>query len=146
MFFKGFVETNPVVFQHFIRISCADLNISGQTYCQFAACFVGWYSGNDFSVEEARETIRIINKFVLKVPLADDEIETILRDDAFKKPVFFMGSTFLFDKFATFLKNNHHIIKINNQLHIYKNGIYISGLAEIEAEMIKHIPQLNRSE
>ena len=100
---------------------------------------------NDFSVEEARETIRIINKFVLKVPLSDDEIETVLRDDAFKKPVFFMGSTFLFDKFATFLKNNNHIIKINNQLHIYKNGIYISGMAEIEAEMIQHIPGLNRA-
>lgn len=100
---------------------------------------------NDFSVEEARETIRIINKFALKVPLSDDEIETVLRDDAFKKPVFFMGSTFLFDKFATFLKNNNHIIKINNQLHIYKNGIYISGLAEIEAEMIQHIPGLNRA-
>lgn len=100
---------------------------------------------NDFSVEEARETIRIINKFVLKVPLSDDEIETVLRDDAFKKPVFFMGSTFLFDKFATFLKNNNHIIKINNQLHIYKNGIYIYGLAEIEAEMIQHIPGLNRA-
>lgn len=100
---------------------------------------------NDFSVEEARETIRIINRFVLKVPLSDDEIETVLRDDAFKKPVFFMGSTFLFDKFATFLKNNNHIIKINNQLHIYKNGIYISGLAEIEAEMIQHIPGLNRA-
>lgn len=100
---------------------------------------------NDFSVEEARETIRIINKFVLKVPLSDDEIETVLRDDAFKKPVFFMGSTFLFDKFATFLKNNNHIIKINNQLHIYKNGIYISGLAEIEAEMIQHTPGLNRA-
>ena len=100
---------------------------------------------NDFSVEEARETIRIINKFVLKVPLSDDEIETVLRDDAFKKPVFFNGSAFLFDKFATFLKNNNHIIKINNQLHIYKNGIYISGLAEIEAEMIQHIPGLNRA-
>lgn len=100
---------------------------------------------NDFSVEEARETIRIIDKFVLKVPLSDDEIETVLRDDAFKKPVFFMGSTFLFDKFAIFLKNNNHIIKINNQLHIYKNGIYISGLAEIEAEMIQHIPGLNRA-
>lgn len=100
---------------------------------------------NDFSVEEARETIRIINKFVLKVPLSDDEIETVLRDDAFKKPVFFMGSTFLFDKFATFLKNNNHIIKINNQLHIYKNGIYISGMGEIETEMIQHIPGLNRA-
>lgn len=100
---------------------------------------------NDFSVEEAREAIKIINKFVLKVPLSEDEINTILRDDAFKKPVFFMGSSFLFDKFATFLKNNNHIIKINNQLHIYKNGIYISGYSEIEAAMIQHIPQLNRA-
>ena len=100
---------------------------------------------NDFSVEEARETIRIINKFVLKVPLSDDEIETVLRDDAFKKPVFFMGSTFLFDKFATFLKNNNHIIKINNQLCVYKNGIYVSGKQNIEATMIQHIPGLNRA-
>lgn len=100
---------------------------------------------NGFSVEESRECIRIINKFVLKCPLADDEIETILRDEAFKKPVFFMGSTFLFDKFAAFLKSNHHIIKINNQLHIYRNGIYVSGLAEIESEMIHHIPSLNRA-
>lgn len=101
--------------------------------------------GCNFTVEEIRETIRIINKFVLKIPLAENEIETILRDDSFKKPVFFNGSAFLFDKFAAFLKTNHHIIKINNQLHIYRNGIYIPGASEIEAEMIKHIPQLNRA-
>ena len=100
---------------------------------------------NDFTVEEARETIRIINKFVLKVPLSDDEIETILRDDAFKKPIFYMGSTFLFDKFATYIKNNDHIIKINNQLCVYRNGIYVSGKHNIEAAMIQHIPQLNRA-
>lgn len=99
----------------------------------------------NFTVEEIRETIRIINKFVLKIPLAENEIETILRDDSFKKPVFFNGSAFLFDKFAAFLKTNNHIIKINNQLHIYRNGIYIPGTSEIEAEMIKHIPQLNRA-
>lgn len=101
--------------------------------------------GGNFTVEEIRETIRIINKFVLKIPLAENEIETILRDDSFKKPVFFNGSAFLFDKFAAFLKTNNHIIKINNQLHIYRNGIYISGASEIEAEMIRHIPQLNRA-
>ena len=100
---------------------------------------------NDFTVEQARETIRIINKFVRKVPLSDGEIETILRDDAFKKPVFFSGSAFLFDKFAIFLKNNAHIIKINSQLHLYRNGIYISGETDIENEMIKHIPSLNRA-
>ncbi len=100
---------------------------------------------NGFSVEEARETIRIINKFVLKVPLSDDEIETILRDDAFKKPVFFKGKTFLFDKFAIFLKNNQHIIKINNQLHLYQDGIYVSGESAIESIMIQHIPYLNKA-
>lgn len=100
---------------------------------------------SDFSVEEARETIRMINQFVLKEPLSDDEIEVILRDDAFAKPIFFKGTTFLFDRFAVFLKNNHHIIRINNQLHLYKDGIYVAGQAEIEAAMIKHIPQLNKA-
>lgn len=99
----------------------------------------------DFSVDEARETIRIINKFVLKEPLSDEELEVILRDEAFQKPVFYKGSTFLFDKFANYMKSNHHIIRINNQLHMYQDGIYISGQADIEGEMIKHIPSLNRA-
>ena len=94
----------------------------------------------DFTKEEARETIRMINRYILSDPLSDRELETILRDDAFQKPVFFKGSTFLFDKFATYLKNNNHIVKINNQLHIYKDGIYVPGHAEIESQMIKHIP------
>ena len=97
----------------------------------------------DFSVEEARECIRIINQYVLKVPLEENEIETVLRDDAFKKPIFFNERTFLFDKFAAFLKNNAHIIRINNQLHIYHDGIYIANEKEIEAEMIRSIPGLN---
>jgi len=100
---------------------------------------------SDFEVEEARETIRIINQYILQDPLSDDELEVVIRDDAFSKPVFFKGATFLFDKFAVFLKNNHHIKRINGQLHIYKDGIHISGLAEIEAAMIQHIPQLNRA-
>lgn len=100
---------------------------------------------NDFSVDEARKTIQIINKYILKDPLSDDELDVILRDEAFAKPVFFKGTTFLFDKFAVFLKNNHHIIRINGQLHLYKDGIYIPGQSEIESAMISHIPQLNKA-
>ena len=101
---------------------------------------------NDFSVEETRECIRILNRFVLKESLSDDELEVILRDEAFQKPVFFIGSTFLFDKFATFLKNNGHVVKINGQLHIYREGIYINGYKEIETEMIQHIPNLKKTQ
>ena len=99
----------------------------------------------DFTVDEARETIRIINKYVLKDGLDADELEVILRDEAFQKPVFFSGTSFLFDKFAVFLKNNHNIIRIDDQLHLYQDGIYVSGLANIEAVMIQHLPQLSRS-
>ena len=97
---------------------------------------------NDFSVEECRECIRIINSYILPEPLSEQEIETILRDDAFKKPVFFRGQTFLFDRFAVYLKNNFHICRVNNQLHIYEDGIYSPGYANIEAAMIQTIPDL----
>lgn len=100
---------------------------------------------NDFSVEEARETIRIINQYILKEPLSDSELEVILRDDAFKKPVFFKGNSFLFDKFATYIKNNNHIIRINGQLHLFKDGVYVPGQEEIEAVMIKHISNLSNA-
>lgn len=99
----------------------------------------------DFTVDEARETIKLLNKYVLKEPLPDNEIDTILRDDAFSKPVFFKDKVFLFDKFAVYLKNNCGVIKINEQLHVYKDGIYVASLNGIENEMIKLIPNLKRS-
>lgn len=97
---------------------------------------------NGFTKEECRECIRIMNQYVLKTPLSDSEIETILRDDAFSKPVFFEGRTFLFDKFANYLISNCHIAKINNQLHIYKDGFYKVGYDHIEKAMIDLIPNL----
>jgi putative DNA primase/helicase len=99
---------------------------------------------NGFTPEEAKECITLINKYVLKEPLEDHELEVILRDEAFDKPNFYNGRTFLFDKFANFLISQLHIIKINGQLHIYKDGVYIDGFTAIEGEMIKYIPGLNR--
>lgn len=101
-------------------------------------------TANDFTVEEIRECIRILNRFVLKEPLSDEELEVILRDEAFQKPVFFLGSTFLFDKFAEYMKNTAHVVKINGQLHIYKDGVYSNGYKEIESNMIQHIPNLKK--
>lgn len=100
---------------------------------------------NDFSVEEARETIKLINKYIISDPLSDEELEVVLRDDAFKKPIFFKKTQFLFDKFATYLKNNSHIIRLNGQLCIYRDGVYLNGDREIESEMIKEIPNLNKA-
>ncbi|HAU4837208.1 TPA: DNA primase [Clostridioides difficile] len=101
---------------------------------------------NDFTVEEIRETIRVINKYVLKTPLQDNELEVILRDESFQKKIFFNSKgSFLFDEFAKYIKNNNHVIKINDQLHLYKDGIYVDGQARIEAEMINNISNLNKA-
>lgn len=96
-------------------------------------------------IEDIRTCIRLINRYVLKEPLSDEELEVILRDDAFKKESFYTGRTFNFDVFATFLKNTYRIIRIDGQLHYYKDGIYIKGMRELEHLMIKHIPNLNQA-
>ncbi|HBF0844937.1 TPA: DNA primase [Clostridioides difficile] len=101
---------------------------------------------NDFTVEEIRETIRVINKYVLKTPLQDNELKVILRDESFQKKIFFNSKgSFLFDEFAKYIKNNNNVIKINDQLHLYKDGIYVDGQARIEAEMINNISNLNKA-
>lgn len=100
---------------------------------------------SDFSNKEAEQTIRIINEYILKEPLPESEINTILREEAFKKPVFFRKKTFLFDKFATFIKNKNNIARVNGRLHIYRDGVYIDNPLEIEASMIQCIPDLTRA-
>lgn len=100
---------------------------------------------NGFSIDEVKETIKIINNYILPDPLSESEIDTILRDDAFQKEIFFDKSKFLFDKFAMFIKNNSNIIKLNGQLHIYRDGIYVNDMKAIEAEMIKRIPGLRKT-
>jgi putative DNA primase/helicase len=99
-----------------------------------------------FSVDECKKCISIINRWIFKDPLDESEIDTILRDDSFTKPVFFDNNgKFLFDKFAAYLKTTHHIIKLNGELHIYDKGVYVKGQDVIERAMIEHIPNLNRT-
>lgn len=97
---------------------------------------------NGFTTEQCRETIRIINKYVLDDPLSDDEIETVLRDESFKQPAFFVKGKFLHDLFAQFIMNEERIIKLNGQLHCYDDGVYVQGGKRIEAKMLEHIPNL----
>jgi putative DNA primase/helicase len=98
--------------------------------------------------EDIKTTLKIINSYILKEPLKKSELETIMRDEAFQeaKANNFYGEKgkFKFDEFARFLVEEHKIIKINGQLHIYKDGIYKLGYHDIEAEMIEHISDLNR--
>lgn len=101
---------------------------------------------NEFTKEECRECITIINDFILKDPLSYDELSVVLRDGAFETPNFFTSrGTFLFDKFARYIQQAENIIKLNGKLYIYRDGIYEQGDEYIEAAMIQHIPNLSRA-
>lgn len=100
---------------------------------------------NGFLKDEIKETLRVINEFVLEHPVSEKELETIMRDGAFEVPIFFNKETFLFDKFALYIKETNHIVRINNQLHVYQNGIYVNSSKFIEAQMIKLIPRLSKA-
>lgn len=95
-----------------------------------------------FTVDEIRDCIGIINKYVLKEPVSNNELDVILRDGAFKKKAFFNGRTFLHDQFAEHIKNTYHIKKINGQLHIYQDGVYVPYQDKIEKAMYKEISSL----
>ncbi len=100
---------------------------------------------NGFTNDEAKHCIQLINKYVLDEPLSESEMEVICREEAFAKPNFFHKKEFLFDKFATWLKNTAKIVKIDDQLHIYDNGIYVKSDKLIESAMVEHIPNLNKA-
>ena len=95
-----------------------------------------------FSQEESRECLRIINKFILHDALSEDELKTIMRDEAFPAETFFNGKSFLHNNFALFVQNNDHVKRINGQLHVYRDGVYVPGTREIEGLMLKHLPTL----
>lgn len=96
--------------------------------------------------DQVRQTIRIINDYVLPEPLEDSELDVILRDEAFEKPIFFEGKKFLHDAFANWMINQNHIKRINGQLHVYKDGIYCAGYRNIEFMMLKAYPQMKDSQ
>ncbi|MHB1654409.1 MAG: DNA primase family protein [Desulfitobacteriaceae bacterium] len=99
-----------------------------------------------FTKSEIIETIGIINKYVLKSPLEQREIDTILRDESFKKQSFFQKNKFLQDKFAKYLAREENIVRINKVVHIYDNGVYVNSPRDIEVAMIRHIPPLTQAQ
>lgn len=93
-----------------------------------------------------RRILENTNEFVFGEPLDEQEFETITRDEAFEKPTFFKDKAFLFNEFAVYLKNVHHAVRINNQLHIYEDGVYLPGYQRIEQLMIQQIPTLKKTQ
>lgn len=132
---------------HPVKTSIDLLNLSeGEGRNSTLYGYILTLTSSGFTKEESRETLKIINRFILQDPLAESEMELISRDEAFPADVFFEKKTFLHNNFASFLKNNDHVVRINGQLSVYRDGVYVGGAREIEGKMIQHIPILKAAQ
>lgn len=100
--------------------------------------------GSGFTNEQIKEISRIINTYILDTPIPEKELDIILRDEAFSKPVFFNKGRFMHNVFAKYLIDNDNVIKIDDIIYSYFGNRYDSRA--IEKNMIKHIPTLTRTQ
>ena len=107
----------------------------------------------NYTKEEIRQTIRIINDHVFEEGLAESEIALILRDEAFKdeadiirkNPVSGIGDEVFFDDegkfkhnvFAEALVENMRVITVNEQPYIYVDSYYQRAERELDRRMIE---------
>ena len=102
--------------------------------------------GAGMEEDTIRRVLENANEFILSEPLGQDELDIILRDEAFEKPVFYKGKTFLHDKFGDYMIRQFNIIRFNRQLHCYRDGIYITGHKYIENLMLQVIPSIKANQ
>lgn len=79
----------------------------------------------ELSNEEIKEAITLLNKYVLPDPLDEAELNKILRDESFKKPVFYTDKGFNHVGAGNYVLKNHHVIRLYDQLYMYDNGTYV---------------------
>lgn len=110
-----------------------------------------------YNREQIRTTIKLINNYVFKEPLPESELETILRDEAFKdedelleslalNECFDEDGKFKHDKFAELLVERMNIVTVNEQCYVYKDGYYQRAEREIDKEIIRLYPSSKRAQ
>lgn len=108
-----------------------------------------------FKRDEIRETIRIINDYVLADPLDDSEIATICRDEAFKPDDVIEEQIqkaeerrvgFNHNEFGDRLIDEFNIIEVNGVLYVYEDGYYQADDKIIEKKMIEIYPGIKQKQ
>ena len=118
--------------------------------------------GRHYTADEILEICTILERDLFYAPLPESEFESIMRDEGIvpdddserlyndKKPLenvtaemfFNEKGRFMHHLFGEYLIIAHNIVKIENKLHIYDNGIYTNDILAVKKAMSKMIPGL----
>lgn len=110
-----------------------------------------------YNREQIRKAITIINNYVLKEPVSDSELSTILRDESFKdeseiaetvalNECFNEDGGFKHDKFSKLLVERMNIITVHDNCYVYSDGIYRPAERKIGQETIRLYPRSRRNQ
>ena len=117
--------------------------------------YIVYLQTKGFTRDEIRETIQVINDYVLADPLSDYEIATICRDDAFKPDDVIAEQIakaqekkvgFAHNEFGDELISTYKIITVNSQLYVYEDGYYQKDEKIIERKMIELYPSIKQNQ
>ena len=102
------------------------------------------------SKEESKDIIRLINRYILNDPLDENELNVIIRDEAFPEidggGEFFPGKKFNHNLFGDHLIDKENILRIDGQLHVYSEGVYIEGKRRISQSARQEIPSIKSNQ
>ena len=118
--------------------------------------YIVYLQTKGFTREEIRETIQVINDYVLAEPLDEYEIATICRDEAFKPDDVIAEQISQAEKKAGFnhvdiaeeLIKEHNLINYNNRIYEYLDGYYqpCNNLGKYIREKVYAIKNNQRNE
>ena len=100
-----------------------------------------------FTKDEILKILELVNNWIFAKSLSKSEFETITRDEAFDKalvPNFYEGKRFAFEKLGDYVIRQFHIKRINQQLHVYEDGVYVDGVNKIKKAILSVIRELSR--
>lgn len=107
--------------------------------------YVSYLQREELPVEAIKEAVVVLNDFVFQDPLPENEIQTLLREERFAKPVFFSkDGGFFFDKFARWLAETHHLVRMNGDIFTFDGQVYTNEKTVLRRQMIQEIPSLKK--
>lgn len=103
-----------------------------------------------FKKDEVKHIIRLINRFVFKMPLTDAEVDVILRDDSFLKeeelPVEYYDEKgkLMHHVFAKYIIDKYTLVKLNKRILMWNNGVYKYDYDAVNRAMRDECPELTK--
>lgn len=106
-----------------------------------------------FTKEQIKETLTIINDYIMKDPLEPEELEVILRDEAFETKVsetqeagYLKDGKFAHNVFGDILLTQLTPVTIDGSMYIYDNNFYQVADRSAERSMVRLIPTIKRTQ